>query len=231
MECYVTALFVQTKGVYFIDGVDCWDEKRDARNYNGLLPVVAHPPCQRWGNMAFINYARWGGEHNKPFADNGCFESALQNVNRCSGVLEHPAKTRAFDFYKIQKPNKNGWLNCENYWVCEVWQSAYGHRANKATWVYYVGNKPPFELNWERVKGTHQIILSDNGETFHNLDLVGSSLNRTGERLNIAKSILLNYGIQLKNNELITETSEQDFSQKKHNFISAIIKLNSLYVG
>lgn len=158
---YVAALFVQPFGVYNIEGVDCWDEKRDARNYNGSLPVIAHPPCQLWGNMAFVNYARWGGEHNKPFNDGGCFESALRNVNRCSGVLEHPAKTRAFDFYGIQKPNKTGWLNCGQYWVCEVWQSAYGHKANKATWLYYVGNKPPFELNWEKPKGTHQIGFQD----------------------------------------------------------------------
>lgn len=160
-KCYATALFVQSNGVYFVDGVDCWDEKRDARNYKGSLPVVAHPPCQLWGNMAFVNYSRWGGEHNKPFNDLGCFESALRNVNQYGGVLKHPAKTRAFDFYDIQKPNKNGWLNCGKYWVCEVWQSAYGHRANKATWLYYVGNKPPFELNWERIKGTHQIGFQD----------------------------------------------------------------------
>ncbi len=79
-------------------------------------------------------------------------------------------------------------------------------------------------------KKEDKIILSDNGETFHNLDLVGTSLNRVGERRNIAERILLNYGIQCKDNELITETTEQNFSQKKHNFLSAIIELNDLYV-
>lgn len=79
-------------------------------------------------------------------------------------------------------------------------------------------------------KKGNKIILSDNGETFHNLDLVGTSLNRLGERRNIAERILLNYGIQLKDNELVVETSEQNFSQKKHNFLSAIMELNDLYV-
>lgn len=79
-------------------------------------------------------------------------------------------------------------------------------------------------------KKGNNIILSDNGETFNNLELVGSSLNRAGERRGIAERILLNYGIQLQGNELITETSEQNFSQKKHNFLSAILELNDLYV-
>ena len=46
------------------------------------------------------------------------------------------------------------------------------------------------------------ITLSDNGDTFHNLELVGASLNRAGERKNIAERILLNYGVHLKDNEL-----------------------------
>jgi hypothetical protein len=158
----IAALFVETNGIYFNHSeIEPWDINQDARNYNGNFPVIAHPPCQLWGNMAFVNYKRWGGEHNKPFNDGGCFKFALDTVNRCGGVLEHPAKTRAFEYYGIQKPNKIGWSNFENYWVCEVWQSAYGHRANKATWLYYVGKNAPFELNWERPKGTHQIGYQD----------------------------------------------------------------------
>lgn len=75
-----------------------------------------------------------------------------------------------------------------------------------------------------------RITLSDNGETFHNLDLIGASLNRLGERRAIAERILLNYGVQLQDDELTTETTEQTFSQKKHNFLSAIMELNDLYV-
>ena len=51
----VAALFVQRGGVYFdVEGVDPWDEERDARTYAGPYPVVAHPPCKRWGRY-------WGG--------------------------------------------------------------------------------------------------------------------------------------------------------------------------
>jgi len=38
-----------------------------------------------------------------------------------------------------------------------VWQSAYGHLANKATWLYYYGENPPMELDWRRIVGTHQV--------------------------------------------------------------------------
>jgi len=153
------ALFVRPDGCYSGMGdVDLWDEERDARKYNGILPVVAHPPCQLWGNLASVNYARWGGENNKPKNDQGCFESALYSVNSCGGVLEHPAGTKAFSEYGIPHPTGSGWqATIDGAWVCEVWQSAYGHKANKATWLYYRGFYPPHKLKWDRVAGTHQI--------------------------------------------------------------------------
>jgi hypothetical protein len=46
----ITALYAESAGTYFdLHDVDAWDEPRDARRYSGLRPVVAHPPCQRWG--------------------------------------------------------------------------------------------------------------------------------------------------------------------------------------
>lgn len=159
----IAALYVETNGAYFgINGVDPWDMARDARLYAGPFPVVAHPPCQLWGAMAAVNYARWGGEHNRPGNDGGCFASALQSVRRFGGVLEHPAKTKAWDAYELAKPSGIGWQRTiDGGWVCEVWQSAYGHRANKATWLYYHGAVPPLELRWERPVGTHQVGFPD----------------------------------------------------------------------
>jgi len=159
----VAALFVQDNGCYMnLKHVDAWPLQRDARKYSGNLPVVAHPPCQLWGSFAAVNYARWGGEHNKPGNDEGYFEAALNSVKRFGGVLEHPAKSRAFSHYGICKPTGVGWTQSKDGgWVCEVWQSAYGHRANKATWLYYFGSVRPFELKWDRPTGSHQIGFYD----------------------------------------------------------------------
>lgn len=157
------ALFVQPDGCYIgLPGIDPWPQDRDARLYPGPYPVVAHPPCQLWGSMASANYARWGGEHNLPGNDGGCFAAALQSVRTYGGVLEHPAKTRAWAAHGMQKPDGIGWARTDcGGWVCEVWQSAYGHRANKSTWLYYVGVLPPFELRWDRPRGTHQVGFQD----------------------------------------------------------------------
>jgi len=159
----LAALFVQPDGCYAgLPDVDAWPEARDARNYTGPMPVVAHPPCQLWGAMAVVNYARWGGEHNRPGNDGGCFAAALESVRRFGGVLEHPAKTKAWAAHGLEKPAAIGWQRTiDGGWVCEVWQSAYGHRANKATWLYYYGTNQPFELRWARPKGTHQIGFHD----------------------------------------------------------------------
>ena len=158
----IAALFVQKDGCYYgLPHIDPWDESRDARKYDGSLPVIAHPPCQRWGNMAYANFARWGGEHNRPGNDGGCFASALASVRRCGGVLEHPGSTHAWKAHGLARPVGIGWTQASGGWVCEVWQSAYGHKARKRTWLYYVGDHKPAELRWERVAGTHQIGFQD----------------------------------------------------------------------
>ncbi len=158
----VAALFVDKRGPYWgRPDVDAWDVERDARKYTGDLPAVAHPPCQLWVNFAALNFKRYGGEHNRPGNDGGCFESALANVRRCGGVLEHPASSNAWAAYSLQRPSTGGWTRdfrgSRPEWTCEVWQSAYGHPARKRTWLLYVGNPPPHEMNWARESGTHQV--------------------------------------------------------------------------
>lgn len=78
-------------------------------------------------------------------------------------------------------------------------------------------------------KGNH-MILSDNGETLSNLELQGLHIQGSKRRRYLLDSILLNYGIRTENEELIIESNLENFSQSKHNILSAIIEINDLYV-
>ena len=153
----VAALFVEVGGPYWLmgDKIDFWDIDRDARLYRGPWPVIAHPPCGRWCGMARMNEKRWGA---KVGDDGGCFESALTSVHRWGGVLEHPAFSLAWSAFGLERPINHGWNRISRTeWVGEVWQSAYGHKAMKRTWLYYVGCCKPDEFDKSRARGSHQI--------------------------------------------------------------------------
>lgn len=179
----VAALFVQDPGVYptLLGHELCWDETRDARAYAGPYPVVAHPPCNLWVNMAAVNWRRYWRQRPAWYmggTDEGKFAAALRAVRAYGGVLEHPAGSHAWEHYDLTRPwtqtsvshtkaqgaHGAGWSECLceriprwRYYVCEVWQSAYGSRMRKRTWLLYVGKRPPFELRWGRTPGTHQV--------------------------------------------------------------------------
>lgn len=144
----IAALYVESDGVYAnVDGVDPWDEQRDARLYRGPHPVIAHPPCQRWGRY-------WGGgpsakERRELGDDGGCFAAALWAVRTFGGVLEHPEASSAWSWFGLHEPPfHGGWVRADAYgWTCCVGQGHYGHRARKMTWLYAVGVSLP-SLRW-----------------------------------------------------------------------------------
>ena len=138
----VAALYVMEGGPYYdLPGVDPWPESRDARRYAGPLPVVAHPPCSSWCQLASVNEKRYGRRIGD---DSGCFDAALRAVRTWGGVLEHPAFTLAWARFGLNRPTPGSWSRglFDDGWVCEVSQAAYGHPARKLTWLYYVGPEP-----------------------------------------------------------------------------------------
>lgn len=154
----IAALYVQTGGCYYgLEGVDPWDVTRDARKYDGPYPVVAHPPCERWGRY-------WGGGPNvkvkkQKGADEGCFGKALMAVRRWGGVLEHPEASHAWGHYGLNAPLRFGkWIVADEYhgWTCCVEQGHYGHPARKATWLYANGVMLP-ELHWGKCEGRQRL--------------------------------------------------------------------------
>jgi len=155
----IAALYVKKDGPYFaLDGVDPWDEARDARLYDGPFPVVAHPPCQRWGKMwaGSPSYIANTGLRKVKGDDGGCFKHALATVRKFGGVIEHPEGSHAWAHFGINKPPRHGgWIKADSFggWTCCVEQGKYGHYARKPTWLYAVGCDLP-ELRWGRSEPT-----------------------------------------------------------------------------
>ncbi len=158
--CTVAALFVAADGPYSgLRDVEAWDVTRDARLYDGPYPVVAHPPCERWGRY-------WGGGPSAKVKrlkgdDGGCFATALCAVRKFGGVLEHPAASSAWDAFGLRRPPRaGGWVSADwrGGWTCCVDQGHYGHRAQKATWLYAVGVSLPI-LVWG--KSASSVRLDD----------------------------------------------------------------------
>jgi len=165
----IAALYVETYGCYFsLPGVDPWDQARDARRYAGPHPVVAHPPCQRWGRFHH-------GSTRKPHQfrlgdDKGCFAHALLALADHGGVLEHPCDSKAWRWFGMRAPKRHaGWQRTPgpliwwrdgdtirirdrrkgDWWTCYVEQGHYGHMSRKPTWLLARGVTRP-TLDWSR---------------------------------------------------------------------------------
>jgi hypothetical protein len=147
----VAALYIDPRGPYpTIEGVDCWDETRDARTYDGPDPIVAHPPCGPWGRLRHLYR---GNEHD-------CAPRAVEQVRACGGVLEHPAGSLLWGGPRCGKALDTAptpWLpmppdrpDAWGGYTIIVDQCEWGHPARKRTWLYLVGvprdalEAPPF---------------------------------------------------------------------------------------
>lgn len=183
----VAALYVAPGGCYYgLEGVEPWGlPERDARLYAGPHPVVAHPPCERWGRY-------W---HGGPSAkvrrikgdDGGCFAAALAAVRRWGGVLEHPEASAAWGAFHLMRPPRNGgWVVADalSGWTCCVEQGHYGHRARKATWLYACGVQLP-SLQWGPCRGKARLDMG-----YHSAEERAAKRTRaTGRRLTAAENL------------------------------------------
>lgn len=150
----IAALYVERDGSYWnLPEVDPWDEARDARRYAGPWPVVAHPPCQRWGKL-WAGQPLWikrTGERKTKGDDNGCFASALAAVRHWGGVLEHPWASHAWPYFGLNVPPRSGgWAvaDFEGGWTCCIEQGQFGHYARKPTLLYVHGVDHPPTMPW-----------------------------------------------------------------------------------
>lgn len=140
----VAALYIDTaNGPYpRLPGVVCWGwatkdgrqldlfaPTRDAREYPGPHPVIAHPPCGPWGRF-WWRYK--GGEGAK-----SCGLRAVEQVRRWGGVLEHPAQSQLWTACGLPLPGEPA--DAFGGYTLEVQQCDWGHPCRKLTWLYVVG--------------------------------------------------------------------------------------------
>lgn len=129
----VAVLFARQDSTYkTLPGVDVYDIDRDARTFQGGMPVVAHPPCRAWGRLrAFAN----------PRPDEmNLARLAVALVREFGGVLEHPAGSTLWAAQMLPLPA--GARDQYGGWTFAAPQMWWGHKAEKATWFYIVGVAP-----------------------------------------------------------------------------------------
>jgi hypothetical protein len=129
----IAILFARADSVYkTLYGCDVYDIDRDARTWPGGSPVVAHPPCRAWGRLRQFSKPRDG---EKELAI-----SAVIKVRQFGGVLEHPAESSLWIDQGLPRPGRMP--DAFGGWTMEIQQFHFGHRAEKATWLYIVGCHP-----------------------------------------------------------------------------------------
>lgn len=129
----IPVLYVRRDSIYKnLPGFDPYDDLRDARTFDGNLPVIAHPPCATWARL-------------RSFAKQDTHDlgiHALDMIHRNGGVLEHPAGSTLFDLCDRSRG-----------FIISVNQAWFDHPAIKRTWLYICGAKlcdiPPFPLSFD----------------------------------------------------------------------------------
>lgn len=129
----VAVLFARADSHYkALPVCDVWDIERDARRWPGGALVIAHPPCRAWGSLRHFAKPRPDEKQLSPWA--------LQKVRTWGGVLEHPLRSTLWAHCGVPRPGEapDEWGG----WSLPIWQSWWGHRAEKATLLYIVGCAP-----------------------------------------------------------------------------------------
>lgn len=149
----VAVLFARGDSVYKdLQGVDVYDIQRDARTWQGGCPVVAHPPCRAWGRLR---------QFAKPRPDEKALALfAVEKVRTFGGVIEHPKGSTLWKAAGLPKPGERDEFGG---WTLPVFQSWWGHKAEKATFLYIVGCEPEDIPDMPLVLGDATHVVSGSG--------------------------------------------------------------------
>lgn len=152
----VAALFVRSDSIYkTMADVDCWDLERDAMTWPGGAPVVAHPPCRLWGELSHMSTA--------PESEKETGRFSVRVIQRYGGVLEHPKRSKLWADMGLPRPGQRIGIG----FTLPVLQMWWGHKAEKATWLYIVGVEPHElpEIPFVMGEATHKV--TNGGSPWH----------------------------------------------------------------
>ena len=125
----VAVLCAPRNSVYHtLPTVDVYDVLRDARMFQGGMPIVAHPPCRAWSAYCAHQAKPLPGEKELGL---WCCEMLKQ----CGGVLEQPAHSRLFEAGGLPLPPSGDAV----LWSQQVDQWWWGDSRKKSTWLCFSG--------------------------------------------------------------------------------------------
>jgi hypothetical protein len=139
----VAVLCAAKNSVYkTIEGIEVYDQARDARTFDGGMPIVAHPPCRAWS--AFCRHQAKPQPGEKELAP-----MCVEWMRKCGGVLEHPAHSTLWATLGLPRPGER---TVKGMWSMHVQQSWWGDSRSKNTWLLFCGIEPnqievPFALH------------------------------------------------------------------------------------
>lgn len=130
----VAVLFARADSIYKkLRGCNLtvWDERRDARNWPGGCPVIAHPPCRAWGGLRHMAKPIPGERELTLFA--------LEQVRKWGGVLEHPRRSQLWPELRLPLGEQVDEFGGYTLQVNQCW---WGHKAEKASLLYVCRVRP-----------------------------------------------------------------------------------------
>lgn len=143
MERPVAVLCVARNSIYkTMEGVEVYDDIRDARTFTGGMPIVAHPPCRSWSAYCRHQAKPLPGERDlAPYC--------VEWLEKCGGVLEHPAHSTLWSTLGLPRPGERA---VGPFWSMHVQQCWWGDTRTKNTWLLFSGIEPneieiPFTLH------------------------------------------------------------------------------------
>ena len=147
----ITVLFAREDSIYkSFSSTDVFDIKRNALNWEGGTPVIAHPPCRAWASLRHCAKPREGEKDLAHFA--------IAMVRKFGGVLEHPMLSTLWNVAKLPQVGERDEFGG---WTLIIDQNWFGHRARKRTRLYICGVEPKDipELPMKLGEATHTVGL------------------------------------------------------------------------